>query len=579
MAFDGITIANIVTELNQTITGGKINKIAQPENDELIITIKNQRKQYRLFLSASASLPLIYLTETNKPSPLTAPNFCMLLRKHIGSGKIIAIEQPGMERIIRFTIEHLNELGDLCTKYLIVEIMGKHSNIIFCNEEDQIIDSIKHVSAHMSSVREVLPGRPYFIPETQSKLNPFVLTEEIFQEKIFPRPVNVAKAIYTSITGISPLMAEEVCYRAGIDGGIPTDGLEDVERVHLAHTFLRMVDDIRDGHFEPNIIYKGKEPVEFACFPLSQYQDYRAVSYPSIFPVLETYYAEKNIVTKMRQKTVDLRKIVQNALERNVKKYQLQQKQLKDTEKKEKYRVWGELLNTYGYEVEPGAKSMEALNYYNNEMIQIPLDETMTPQENAKKYFDKYSKLKRTKEALDTLLQETGDEIKHLESIAASLDIASSEEDLVQIKEEMMEYGYVKRKNTGGKKVKVTSRPYHYISSDGYDIYVGKNNFQNDELSFKFASGNDWWFHAKGQPGSHVIVKSKNEELPDRTFEEAGKLAAYYSKGRQAPKVEIDYTQKKNLRKPTGGKPGFVVYYTNYSLLIEPDITGLQQIQ
>lgn len=579
MTFDGITIANIVTELNQTITGGKINKIAQPENDELIITIKNQRKQYRLFLSASASLPLIYLTETNKPSPLTAPNFCMLLRKHIGSGKIIAIEQPGMERIIRFTIEHLNELGDLCTKYLIVEIMGKHSNIIFCNEEDQIIDSIKHVSAHMSSVREVLPGRPYFIPETQSKLNPFVLTEEIFQEKIFPRPVNVAKAIYTSITGISPLMAEEVCYRAGIDGGIPTDGLEDVERVHLAHTFLRMVDDIRDGHFEPNIIYKGKEPVEFACFPLSQYQDYRAVSYPSIFPVLETYYAEKNIVTKMRQKTVDLRKIVQNALERNVKKYQLQQKQLKDTEKKEKYRVWGELLNTYGYEVEPGAKSMEALNYYTNEMIQIPLDETMTPQENAKKYFDKYSKLKRTKEALDTLLQETGDEIKHLESIAASLDIASSEEDLVQIKEEMMEYGYVKRKNTGGKKVKVTSRPYHYISSDGYDIYVGKNNFQNDELSFKFASGNDWWFHAKGQPGSHVIVKSKNEELPDRTFEEAGKLAAYYSKGRQAPKVEIDYTQKKNLRKPTGGKPGFVVYYTNYSLLIEPDITGLQQIQ
>lgn len=579
MAFDGITIANIVTELNQTITGGKINKIAQPENDELIITIKNQRKQYRLFLSASASLPLIYLTETNKPSPLTAPNFCMLLRKHIGSGKIIAIEQPGMERIIRFTIEHLNELGDLCTKYLIVEIMGKHSNIIFCNEEDQIIDSIKHVSAHMSSVREVLPGRPYFIPETQSKLNPFVLTEEIFQEKIFPRPVNVAKAIYTSITGISPLMAEEVCYRAGIDGGIPTDGLEDVERVHLAHTFLRMVDDIRDGHFEPNIIYKGKEPVEFACFPLSQYQDYRAVSYPSIFPVLETYYAEKNIVTKMRQKTVDLRKIVQNALERNVKKYQLQQKQLKDTEKKEKYRVWGELLNTYGYEVEPGVKSMEALNYYTNEMIQIPLDETMTPQENAKKYFDKYSKLKRTKEALDTLLQETGDEIKHLESIAASLDIASSEEDLVQIKEEMMEYGYVKRKNTGGKKVKVTSRPYHYISSDGYDIYVGKNNFQNDELSFKFASGNDWWFHAKGQPGSHVIVKSKNEELPDHTFEEAGKLAAYYSKGRQAPKVEIDYTQKKNLRKPTGGKPGFVVYYTNYSLLIEPDITGLQQIQ
>lgn len=579
MAFDGITIANIVTELNQTITGGKINKIAQPENDELIITVKNQRTQYRLFLSASASLPLIYLTDTNKPSPLTAPNFCMLLRKHIGSGKIVAITQPGMERIIRFTIEHLNELGDLCTKYLIVEIMGKHSNIIFCNEQDQIIDSIKHVSAHMSSVREVLPGRSYFIPETQTKYNPYELTEAIFQEHIFTRPMNAAKAIYTSITGISPLMAEEICYRAGIDGGLSTDGLNPAERTHLAHTFLRMVEDIQQGDFTPNIIYKGKEPVEFSCFSLSQYQDYETVSYPSISQVLETYYAQKNIVTKMRQKTVDMRKIVQNALERNVKKYQLQQKQLKDTEKKEKYRIWGELLNTYGYEVEPGSKSMEALNYYTNEMITIPLDETLSPQENAKKYFDKYSKLKRTKEALDTLLQETNDEIQHLESIAASLDIASSEDDLVQIKEEMMEYGYVKRKNTGGKKVKITSKPYHYRSSDGYDIYVGKNNFQNEELSFKFATGNDWWFHAKGQPGSHVIVKSQNEELPDRTFEEAGKLAAYYSKGRQAPKVEIDYTQKKNLKKPTGGKPGFVVYYTNYSLLIEPDISDLTLIQ
>lgn len=579
MAFDGITIANIVSELNHTITGGKINKIAQPENDELIITIKNQRQQYRLFLSASASLPLIYLTETNKPSPLTAPNFCMLLRKHIGSGKILSVTQPGMERIIRFTIEHLNELGDLCTKYLIVEIMGKHSNIIFCNENDQIIDSIKHVSAHMSSVREVLPGRPYFIPATQEKKNPLELTEDILSQEILSRPVTASKALYTGITGISPLMAEEICHRANIDGGIPTDGLSPLEKLHLSHTFLSLLEDIKSESFTPNIVYQGREPVEFAPFPLTQYEDLKTVSYPSISQVLETYYAEKNIVTKMRQKSVDLRKIVQTALERNLKKYQLQQKQMKDTEKKEKYRIWGELINTYGYGLEPGIKSMEALNYYTNETITIPLDSTLTPQENAKKYFDKYSKMKRTAEALDHLLQETKSEIEHLESISASLDIALSEDDLAQIKEEMMEYGYIRRKYTGGKKVKITSKPFHYLSSDGYHIYVGKNNFQNEELSFKFATGNDWWFHAKGQPGSHVIVKTNGEELPDRTFEEAGKLAAYYSRGRQAPKVEIDYTQKKNLRKPNGAKPGFVVYYTNYSLLIEPDISGLTQVQ
>ena len=578
MAFDGITIANIVHDLNQTILGGKINKIAQPENDELILTIKNNRTQYRLFLSASASLPLIYLTGNNKPGPLTAPNFCMLLRKHIGSGKIISITQPGMERVIRFEIEHLNEMGDLCTKYLIVEIMGKHSNIIFTNDNEQIIDSIKHVSAHMSSVREVLPGRPYFIPATQAKADPFELTADILCEQILNKPAPTAKAIYPSVTGISPLIAEEICYRAGIDGGVPTDGLSSLEKLHLAHTFLRIMEDIRQGMFEPNIIYKGKEPVEFASLKLTQYQDFSVTEFSSISELLETYYAEKNIVTKIRQKSVDLRKIVQTSLERNVKKYQLQQKQMKDTEKKDKYRIWGELINTYGYGLEPGIKFFEALNYYTNETVNIPLDPTLTPQENAKKYFDKYSKLKRTADALEKLLQETDSEIRHLESIATSLDIAVSEDDLIQIKEELTEYGYIRRKYTTGKKVKITSKPFHYVSSDGFHMYVGKNNYQNEELSFKFASGNDWWFHAKGQPGSHVIVKTNGEELPDRTFEEAGRLAAYYSKGRQAPKVEIDYTLKKNLRKPTGGKPGFVVYYTNYSLLIEPDITGIQQL-
>lgn len=578
MAFDGITISNIVAELNQTIVNGKINKIAQPEADELIFTIKNQRTQYRLFLSASASLPLIYLTENNKPGPLTAPNFCMLLRKHIGSARIIAVTQPGLERVIRIQLEHLNELGDLCTKYLMVEIMGKHSNVIFCDDSGMIIDSIKHVSSHMSSVREVLPGRSYFIPETQHKQNPLEITEEDFIGQVLSRPQPAAKAIYTALTGISPLMAEEICHRAGIDGGLPTDALGELEKIHLAHIFQGLMEDICQERYTPNIIYRDKEPVEFAPLELTQYADLETVSFSSISEVLETYYSMKNIVTRIRQKSSDLRRIVQTALERNQKKYQLQQRQMKDTEKRDKYRIYGELINTYGYDVTPGAKSMEALNYYTDEMITIPLDPTLTPGENAQKYFDRYGKLKRTAEALEELLVETKSEIDHLESIATSLDIALSEEDLVQIREELMDYGYVKRKHTGGKKIKITSRPFHYLSSDGFHIYVGKNNFQNEELSFRFASGNDWWFHAKGQPGSHVIVKTEGKELPDRTFEEAGRLAAFYSRGRNAPKVEVDYTQKKHLRKPGGAKPGFVIYHTNYSLLIEPDISGLKQL-
>ena len=270
------------------------------------------------------------------------------------------------------------------------------------------------------------------------------------------------------------------------------------------------------------------------------------------------------------------------ALERCRKKYALQAKQLKDTEKKDKYRIYGEMLNTYGYSLEPGAKSLKCVNYYTNEEIQVPLDPQLSAHENSVKYFDRYAKLKRTWEALSVQIQETKDELEHLDSISTALDIAVSEDDLIQLKEELIQFGYIKRHYSGkkgNKKVRINSKPFHYISSDGFHMYVGKNNFQNEELTFKFATGNDWWFHAKGIPGSHVIVKSEGQELPDRTFEEAGRLAAYYSKGRNAEKVEIDYVQKKQVKKTPGGKPGFVIYHTNYSLLIDPDIRNIQQVK
>ena len=332
------------------------------------------------------------------------------------------------------------------------------------------------------------------------------------------------------------------------------------------------------GHFSPAIYYHGAEPKEFSALPLTHFSQYIRKEYDSISRLLEDYYAEKNTLTRIRQKSVDLRRVVQTALERNRKKYDLQAKQLRDTENREKFKVYGELIHTYGYNLEPGAKKLEALNYYTNEMITIPLDSTKTPQENALKYFEKYNKQKRTFEALTSLIEETRDDISYLESVSNALDIALSEDDLTQIKEELIESGYIRRKFTK-KKVKITSKPFHYLSSDGYHIYVGKNNLQNEELTFHFASGNDWWFHAQGIPGSHVIVKTNGEELPDRTFEEAGKLAAYYSKNRGSEKIEIDYIEKKHVKKPKGGKPGFVVYYTNYSLMIDSDISQIKQLE
>ena len=293
---------------------------------------------------------------------------------------------------------------------------------------------------------------------------------------------------------------------------------------------------------------------------------------------MEYYYATKSTLTRIRQKSSDLRRIVTTALDRTRKKYELQLKQMKDTEKREKYRIYGELINTYGYELSEGANALTCLNYYTNEEITIPLDKDLTPRENSVRYFDKYNKLKRTYEALSELTVASKNELDHLESISTALDIALYEEDLAQIKDELTEYGYIKRKGPRGKKQKITSRPFHYISSDGFHMYVGKNNFQNEDLTFNFANGGDWWFHARVFPGSHVIVKTEGSELPDNTFEEAARLAAYYSKARDAKKVEIDYIQRKHVKKVNGGAPGFVIYHTNYSMVIEPDIQNIKEV-
>lgn len=579
MAFDGTVIANIVYDMNRLLTGGRIYKIYQPETDELLLVIKNQKETHRLLLSASASLPLVYFTSENKQNPMTAPNFCMLLRKHISNGRIVEVSQPGMERIIEIRIEHLNELGDLCAKKLVIEIMGKHSNIIFLDDTGMIIDSIKHISHQVSSVREVLPGRTYMVPPAQGKISLYDITPAWMEGTLLTKASSVQKAIYGSISGISPLMANEICYRASIDGDAAVASLSDTEQATLYGELVRLKSQLQNHEFAPCIIYQGKTPLEFACMELSMYPDMETKTFSSISEVLETYYAEKEVVTRIRQKSTDLRKIVSNAIERTAKKYDLQRKQLKDTEKKEKYKIYGELLHTYGYDVQPGQKELTCINYYDGNEITIPLDTQLTAMENAKKYFDRYGKLKRTYEALHVLVEETRAELEHLESISNSLEIARDENDLMMIKEELMDFNYVKRHGQSKKKNKSKSKPFHYISSDGFHMYVGKNNFQNDELTFKFANGKDMWFHAKKMAGSHVIVKLETaSELPDKTYEEAARLAAYYSKGKNAPKVEIDYTERRNLKKPPQAKPGFVIYHTNYSMIIEPDITGIQEI-
>lgn len=584
MALDGLTIHALVDELKNTLNGGRLLKISQPENDELQLTIRVEKEQYKLLISAGASLPLMYITEGSKVSPLTAPNFCMLLRKHLNNAKIIDIYQPGLERIINIKVEHYNDMGDLCYKLIIVELMGKYSNIIVTDLDGKIVDSIKHISANVSSVREVLPGRTYFIPDTMNKKNPLEISKEDFITAIKTSSLPTAKAIYTSFTGISPVIGEEICYRSNIDSEKPANVLDVSELESLFNTFDDMMECIKLNKFQPNIIYTkdGQDliPKEFAPFALSLYSDDKSqVTYiDSVSQVLEQFYSKKSAVTRIRQKSYDIRRIVQTTLEKDYKKYEIQSKQLKDTEKKDKYKIYGELITAFGYGLEPNATSLVAQNYYDdNKEITIPLDKDLSPMENAKKYFEKYNKLKRTAEALESIIIETEEEISHLESIMNALDIAVSEDDLKQIKEELIQAGYIRRKSSD-KKAKFVSKPFHYVSSDGYDIFVGKNNIQNEELTFKVANGGDWWFHSKNFPGSHVIVKTNGDELPDNTFEEAARLAAYYSKGREQDKVEIDYIQRKHIKKVAGSKPGFVIYHTNYSMAIEPNISTIKEM-
>jgi len=586
MAFDGITVASIVKELSDNLTGGRIYKIAQPESDEIVMTIKtNADKGYqsKVVLSADASLPLIYVSEENKKAPMTAPVFCMVLRKHILNGRITSITQPGLERIVRFEVEHMDEMGDMRHKVLLIELMGKYSNIIFIDEENKIIDSIKHISASVSSVREVLPGREYFVTQTQNKADPLNTDITEFASLIRGKGMPVFKAIYSSYTGLSSVCSQEICYRASIDADKSAIALTDAEFSSLYIAFSGLMSDVKQGTFKPTVAYIGGKPKEYAAFDLTIYSSAENSSiknYDTMSQLLEGYYSEKNIETRIRQKSVDLRKIVQTALERNVRKLDQQTHQMQDTQKKDKYRVYGELLNVYGYSAKEGDKEITVEDYNTGKPLTIPLDPTLTASQNAKKYFDRYTKLKRTAEALEDQMKEVQEQIQHLESISSSLDIARQEEDLLQIRMELAEAGYVKKKSSekGKRKEKITSKPFHYISSDGFDIYVGKNNYQNDELTFKVANGGDWWFHSKGCPGSHVVLITGGKEVPDRAFEEAAALAAYYSKGKDQDKVEIDYLQRKNVKKPGGAKPGFVVYYTNYSMVIAPDISNLKEV-
>lgn len=583
MALDGIVISNIVSELSEALIGGRIDKIYQPEKDELLISIRNQKDAYKLFLTANSNYPRIHFTTRVKNSSATPPMFCMLLRKHLSSGRITNITQPSYDRIVQIEIEATNELGDRENKKLIIEMMGRHSNIILTKADHTIIDSIKHVSSAQSSLREVLPGRAYFYPNNQTKLSPSELTLESFKAHMQIQPLPIFKALYTTYAGISPLLARSLCQEAQLDYNLSAENLPSHTLETLFNIFDTFMKRVQNKQYEPTLFLDDKEnPVEFYSFPLAtQFASHQI--YQSLSELLEFYYYDQSSRSVVSQKTADIKKMILTFIERGIRKKAIQEKAIEDSEDAEIYKIYGELLTAYSFQVPKEADHFSTPNYYSEhyEEISIPLNPTLNAIENAQKYFKHYSKAKRTLTAAHEQLTTIEEDLNYLQSVLISLDFLQTQEDIDGLRRELIDMGYLKKRKQAKGKPQKNAMPYmQFVSSDGYTIYVGKNNYQNDELTMKFAKITDLWLHIKDGPGSHVIIKLTPGEAPsDVTLIEAAMLAAYYSKGKQGSNVAIDYTYRKNVKKVPNAKPGMVIYTNFKTLYVTPDEKLVKSLQ
>lgn len=577
MALDGLVIHSLAYELSTKLVGGKVDKIHQPENDELVLFIRNNKENFKLILSSSASNPRIYIAnDYKKENPIKAPMFCMLLRKYIQGGVITNISQVEFERIIKISVESFDELKEKTTKDIYIEIMGRHSNIIL-TQNNRIIDSIKRIPPSVSRVRQLLPNMTYELPPAQDKINPIKGTSiksfiNILRE--FDGPIY--KSIYSNFLGISPSIAKEICHRSNLN---PLDKGEDKTRDELSilyRTFSDLFTKIKKNEYDPCIVINENidKVIDFSCINLSFLDGNKFVKNESISHIIEDYYKTKDLKDRVHQRTSDLRKSISIKLDRLYHKQKKIEKELIDADNADEFKIKGELLTSYIYMIEKGMENIEVSNFYdeNYSNIIISLNKNLTPSENAQKYFKKYNKLKTAKVELTSQINICNEEIEYLENIMLGIENCDNLEELADIKDELIRLGYAKApyRYKVKKDNDVLTRPNEFISSDGFTILVGKNNKQNDFLTLRIADPEDIWMHTKNIPGSHVIIKCAGKEVPDDTLYEAAMLAAFYSKGRMSSKVPVDYTMKKHVKKPSGSKPGMVIYETNNTIYVTP---------
>ena len=577
MALDGLVIHSIVNELHNKLLGGKIDKVYQPENDEVVLHIRNNKENFKLVLSCSASNPRVYLANNyKKENPINAPMFCMLFRKYIQGGNIVAVSQVGFERIIKISVESFDELKEKTTKDIIIEIMGRHSNIILTHSLDnKIIDSAKRIPPSVSRVRQILPGQTYILPPAQDKLNPIDYIDiDLFKNTLNNFDGPIFKAIYSRLLGISPVIAKEICFRADVFENTSVNEIssEDINTVYKE--FISLFKDIKNNIYNPSMVIDESidKVLDFSCINLNQFSNLSIINDDSISKILENYYATKDIKDRIHQRSSDLRKSISIKLDRLYNKLNKQQNELLESENADIYKVKGELITSYIYMIEKGMENIEVPNFYDPEYknIKISLNKNFTPSENAQKYFKKYNKMKTAKKEITSQVEITKEEVNYLENILLSIENCETLAELMDIREELTKVGYLRGKINNKKETKLTTKPHEFISSDGFKILVGKNNKQNDHLTLKIASNDDIWMHTKNIPGSHVIIKTDGKEVSDETIFEGAMLAAYFSKSKLSSQVPVDYTKKKNIKKPNGAKPGMVIYETNSTIYVTP---------
>jgi len=571
MAFDACFLAGIVHELNQTIVGAKVEKVQQPEKDEIVLQLHRGREDYRLSLSAGANCPRMNLTGLLKENPKAAPMFCMLLRKHLVGAKVLAVRQLGFERAAEIEFEAYDELGFATTKSLIAEIMGKFSNIIFCDADKKIISAIKIVDFTTSQKRQVLPGMRYELPPAQDKRSPLTVDRDQFMEIYRERGMDCAaeKFITANFQGIASLTAREIAHAAGKD---------DPEKLWFA--FDRMMSDIRSGNFLPTMVKDPNGcPLEYSFMEIRQYGLAGITTHPQSFgQLLDEFFGTREKSERIKQRANDIFHLLTNAETRLNKKIALQEADLRACADKDQHKLIGDVITSNIYQLKRGQTKVILPNYYTDPVseLEIELDSRLAPAQNAQRYYKKYNKAKAAERELTHQIELARAELDYIYTVFDALAKAETENDLNEIRMELYQSGYASRmkdykSSFSSNMKKAQIKPMEFVTDGGYRLLCGKNNSQNDYVTTKLASKTDWWFHVKGSAGSHLLMLCGEEEPSELDFTQAAIVAAYYSSQRDGQNVAVDYTKAKNVKKPAGSKPGFVIYPTNWTAYVTPD--------